>query len=90
MTSEAKPEIRIHNYVVVFLDLLGQKERLAEFSKLIPHKGLTPELQSAIQDTYGATFAFRETLKSGFEGHECHKVDPKLLEGLTRRVLKPV
>ncbi|MCK5175690.1 MAG: hypothetical protein KAR47_20005 [Planctomycetes bacterium] len=83
MTSEAKPEIRIHNYVVVFLDLLGQKERLAEFSKLIPHKGLTPELQSAIQDTYGATFKLRETIRSYFEGHELHKVDPKILEGLT-------
>ena len=83
MTNEKKPEINIHNYVVTFLDLLGQKERLAEFPKLIPNRGLTPELEKAIQNTYGATFALRETIGSYFKGHELHKVDPKLLEGLT-------
>ena len=89
MTNEKKPEINVFNYVVVFLDLLGQKEHLAELPKLIPNGGLTPELERAIQNTYGATFALRETIKSGFEGHEHHKVDSKLLEGLTdnQRVL---
>ncbi len=83
MASERKPEINAYNYVVVFLDLLGQKERLVELPKLVPSGGLTPELEKAIRNTYGATFALRETIKSGFEGHEHHKVDPKLLEGLT-------
>jgi len=83
MASERKPEINVYNYVVVFLDLLGQKERLAELPKLIPKGGLTPELKRIIQDTYGATFAFREISRNFCEGHELHKVDPKLLEGLT-------
>jgi len=83
MTGERKPEINIYNYVVVFLDLLGQKERLAELPKLVPNEGFTPELKRIIQDTYGATFAFREIFRNYFEGHENHKVDPKLLEGLT-------
>jgi len=82
MTNDKKPEINIHNYVVTFLDLLGQKERLAEFPKLIPNTGLTPELEKAIQNTYGTTSAFRETIRNYFEGTE-HKVNPKLLEGLT-------
>ena len=83
MTNEKKPQTRVFNYVVVFLDLLGQKEHLAEFPKLIPKGGLTPELERAIQNTYGATFALRETIGSYFKGHDLHKVDPKLLEGLT-------
>ena len=83
MTNEKKPEINVFNYCVVFLDLLGQKGRLAELPKRVPKEGLTPELERAIQKTYGATFALRETIKNGFEGHEHHKVDPKLLEGLT-------
>ncbi len=83
MTSEKKPETHIYNYVVVFLDLLGQKERLAEFPKLVSNKGLTPDLEKSIQNTYVATFALRETIKSYFEGHENRKVDPKLLENLT-------
>ena len=83
MTSERKPETHVYNYVVVFLDLIGQKERLVELPKLVPNEGLTPELERAIKNTYGATFALRETIRSYFEGHELHKVDPKLLEGLT-------
>lgn len=83
MTDEKKPDINVHNYVVVFLDLLGQKERLAQFPKLIPSEGLTPELKRVIQDTYGATYKLREMIRMYIEGHEHHKVDTKLLEDLT-------
>ncbi len=83
MTNEKKPEIKVFNYVVVFLDLLGQKEHLAELPKRVPNEGFTPEHIKIIHDTYGATFAFREIFRNFFESHENHKVDSKLLEGLT-------
>jgi len=83
MTNEKKPEINVFNYVVVFLDLLGQKEHLAELPKRVPNEGFTPEHIKIIHDTYGATFAFREIFRNFFEGCENHKVDSKLLEGLT-------
>ena len=83
MTNEKKPEIKVFNYVVVFLDLLGQKEHLAELPKRVPNEGFTPEHIKIIHDTYGATFAFREIFRNFFENHENHKVDSKLLEGLT-------
>ncbi len=83
MTNEKKPEIKVFNYVVVFLDLLGQKEHLAELPNRVPNEGFTPEHIKIIQDTYGATFAFREIFRNFFESHENHKVDSKLLEDLT-------
>jgi len=83
MGGQRKPELNVCNYLVVFLDLLGQKERLSELPKIVPNEGFTPELEKIIQDTYGVTFKLREFFRNFFESYENHKLDPRLLEGLT-------
>ena len=59
-------DIKICNHIVTFIDILGQKERLAKVPSLLPDEGKTDELIGSIKDTYGRVYNVRKTLEHYF------------------------
>ncbi len=60
-------------HVVCLIDLLGQKEKLANWAKLPPDLQPTPEFIHAIKQTAGTIVSFQEQFEEFF--HQCDKPD---------------
>ena len=54
-------------HVVCYIDVLGQKQKLARWTKLPENGQITPDFVDAIQQTAGTVLGFRDQFKIHFK-----------------------
>lgn len=87
MASQHNKEgINIANYVVAYIDVLGQRERLREFPRLVLN--LSPKeidrLSNVMRDTYGRVHAVRELFKEHFKEPDTQAKDSTWYKSLSQ------
>jgi len=69
MEKDSK-EVETSNYAVTYIDVLGQRDRLKQFPKVLLDKESLASLDEHIKGTYVRVCKVRDTFKDYFEGHE--------------------
>jgi hypothetical protein len=62
-----RPPFQFHYYVVAWVDLMSQKEKLLRFRDLPDTPEATPAFLASLQDTFGAVTAFRDAFRRYFK-----------------------
>lgn len=87
MAKQHKEEgIKVENYVVAFIDVLGQRERLRDFPKLILNLSQQEieQLSDSMRNTYGRVQAVRELFNTHFKEPDRQPEDFAWYKSLSR------
>ena len=83
-TSKEQPKDDFYEgyHVVALIDVLGQKQKLAEWAKLPPAVELTPELQKVLKSTVGTLLPFRDAFDDFFQQAAMTERRQRMLDAL--------
>lgn len=91
ITKETNPpredEILFQNYLVVFIDIIGQRSGLRKITSLPTNEAEKEEFIHKLKGTYGTVTTIRNAFKTFFEGSRAHVPDTSLVPAEQRDAL---
>lgn len=86
-TTEGRGQIKVGHYVVAMVDILNQRQALAQWPRLAKEGETSPEFKAALRNTLGQTLALAENFRNFIRSFES-PIDPHLLEQLPPEQVK--